>query len=220
MYGVEAAGAGGAEIAPAGWARYVAAYAGLAVLTGAVAAALVPVNIKIGQDLSADPQNDAQIVASWRLSAGLACTSATAPGQLAALVAGIPARRWARARKMNGAAVAFLAGAGLGLAVLVPAFAAASPRLGDLARAPQMRTEEGAQVVDPALIHHGGVLLAMAVTLILFAVASGIGYAVTTRGPVPAGVLAVPPFVAYALFIRSGEVFAAFHVMNTWFSAA
>jgi hypothetical protein len=205
----------GTQALPAGKIGYLAAYVSLAVLTGVVAVMLISFNVDLGQDLAYDATSDAQAVSSWRTSAALAYTSGTGIGQVFALMAGMLARRWARTREVNGVAVAFLTGIGLGLADLVSAFVAAAPRLRVLAHAPQLMSYEGRQVIDPGLMHHGIVLVAMAMALILFAVASGFGFALA-RGAVSLGVLLVPLFILYALFIRSVGMVMAFVLTNTW----
>ena len=112
----------GTQAPPTGKIGYPAAYVSLAVLTGVAAVMLVSFDVDLGQDLTADAQSDAQALSSWRTSAALAYTAGTGIGQVFALMAGMLASRWARTREANGVAVAFLAGIGLGLADLVPAF--------------------------------------------------------------------------------------------------
>ena len=75
---------------------------------------------------------------------------------------------------------------------------------------------EGHQIIDPGLMHHGVVLIAMAMALVLFAVASGFGFALDRRSILPRDLLLMPPFALYALFIRFAGLVMAFVLTNTW----
>lgn len=206
----------GTQAPPAGKAGYyLAVYVGLVVLTGVAAVMLVSFNVDLGKGLGFDDQSDPQRVATWRGAAALAYTSGAGIGQIFALVAGMPARRWAGTRGVNGVLVAILAGIGLGLVDLASAFVAAAPRLRDLARVPELRSDDNTQVIDPGLMHHGVVFVAMALTLVLFAIASGLGF-VLARRPVALRALVVPPFLLYALFIRAIGMITMFALTHTW----
>lgn len=188
-------------------AGYLAAYAGLAVLTAVVAVAMVPFNIDLGQELANNPQDDAQLAVQWGESAALGYTSGSEVGWTLALAAGMLARRWAARREMTGAAVALPPGVSLGLVALVAAAVPAMPRLRGLAEnaGHGMFDDIGHPLIDPGMAHHPTVVIIMVMTLALYAGSSGVGYAAAgARKPVVLAVLLIPAYLVGSVIVRLG----------------
>lgn len=193
---------------------YLAAYAALAVLTTVVAVMMVPFNIHIGHELANNPSDNAQLAFQWSVSAALGYTSGSAVGWALALVAGMLARRWAAPREMNGAAVALLPGACLGLVGLAAAAMAAVPRLREIAEANAAGMYEPRNI-DPGLVHHSGVLFALIVALALYVGSSGVGYAAAGHAAAVGGwtsdvvaILLPPAYLVGGVIVRFGGAMA------------
>jgi MFS family permease len=150
------------SISPAGRrSRILFAALGLALATAVTAIVLVPFNLEFGSDLWTDPQDDTQVLGQWRSMAAFAYTSGGWIGQVFALLSGVLVARWS-AKKARRVGLAVAAGLGLGLTDLVAAWSRAAPELH--------------RATDPVLIHHGCVIEAMQVALLLFAISSVLGF--------------------------------------------
>ncbi|MDN3354093.1 hypothetical protein [Actinomadura sp. DC4] len=155
-------------ISPAGRrSRILLTYLGLAALTAVTAILLVPSNLEFGGDLWTDPQDGAQRLGQWRAMATFGYTAGGWIGQVFALASGLLVARWTvREPRRIGLAVA--AGLGLGLTDLVAAWSRATSRL----------HQSAGRAVDPALVHHGCLVTAMEVALLLFAITSVLGFGI------------------------------------------
>jgi hypothetical protein len=182
-------------ISPAGRrSRILLAVLGLVLVTAVTAIVLVPANLEFGADLWTDPQDDRQVLGQWRAMAAFAYTSGGWIGQIFALMSGVLVARWSTrnarqnthdnrqsthsvrcsAHNARWAGLAVVAGLGLGLTDLVAAWSRAAPEL------------HRSRTVGPALVHHGCVIEAMAVALLLFATTSVLGFKIgRPRGVAP-----------------------------------